>query len=101
MRLLPIIAMTAALAQAGCADESAPSPPAADDDTQADDDTVADDDCVQPELDNPFPEFVENQLSSDADWLHVACGRYHTCGIRGDGRMECFGGNAWDQCEVP
>ena len=31
----------------------------------------------------------------------VACGAYHTCVVRRDGRLVCFGRNGVGQCTVP
>ena len=38
------------------------------------------------------------------DWgqvLTVAAGYYHTCAVRSDGRLICFGRNGNGQCDVP
>ena len=37
----------------------------------------------------PFESAV--QVGTDTDWADVSVGRAHTCGLREDGRVECFG----------
>jgi alpha-tubulin suppressor-like RCC1 family protein len=34
-------------------------------------------------------------LSSDSDWVAISCGWYHSCGLKSDGSIECWG------CETP
>ena len=54
---------------------------AGDDDTAGDDDSAGDDD-------------VDNHLSTSLDWLQVAAGSAHACGLHQNGLVECWGLNS-------
>ena len=58
--------------------------------------------CLQPEG------YANNGQDSDDDdplvlgfWEKVTVGRDHSCGLRQDGRVVCWGGNSAGQCDVP
>ena len=37
------------------------------------------------------------QVGSDTDWTELACGRGHTCALRGSGELYCWGTNVMNQ----
>jgi alpha-tubulin suppressor-like RCC1 family protein len=39
-------------------------------------------------------------VASAFDWLHVSAGDYHTCGIRADHSLWCWGRNTWGQLGI-
>ena len=40
-------------------------------------------------------------ISEKGVWANVSAGHYHTCAIKLDGEVECFGYNDWGQTQVP
>lgn len=40
---------------------------------------------------------VPQRVGNEADWIQVAAGHNHTCGVRSDGALWCWGGNASGQ----
>src|SRR5262249_35222768 len=46
---------------------------------------------------HPYP----TQVGSEHDWLSVACGQGHTCGIRSPGELWCWGRNSEFELALP
>jgi alpha-tubulin suppressor-like RCC1 family protein len=43
---------------------------------------------------------VPARVGEDADWTHIATDTFHSCGLRGDGELWCWGRNAEGQLGV-
>lgn len=43
---------------------------------------------------------VPTRVGEDADWTHIATDTFHSCGLRGDGELWCWGRNAEGQLGV-
>jgi len=43
---------------------------------------------------------LPQQVTGHTDWTHIATGRYHSCGLREDASMWCWGNNVFGQLGV-
>ena len=79
----------------GCSNQETQS----DDDTEVigDDDSTIDfdndDDSIQDDDDSmEYPLGIEGaQLSSDNNWIQVSVGSHHSCGLKTNGEIQCWG----------
>ncbi len=50
--------------------------------------------------DDPVAHDVPARVGEDSDWQHIATDTFHSCGIRGEGELWCWGRNAEGQLGV-
>lgn len=50
--------------------------------------------------DDGAPHDVPTRVGAESDWTHIATDTFHSCGIRGDGELWCWGRNAEGQLGV-
>jgi len=46
-------------------------------------------------------EFGQSEPPRDAQYTAISAGGYHACGLKPDGRIECWGRNVHSQCDAP
>jgi alpha-tubulin suppressor-like RCC1 family protein len=44
---------------------------------------------------------VPGRVGSDSDWIAIAAGQHHSCGVRDDGSLWCWGENAFFELAAP
>ena len=112
MKLIYLLAVIAVLL-AGCSGETAcgdddtgtadddDTVPGDDDTSSGDDDTGDDDDSGVGDDDSAGDDDVVEHVSSAQDYVQVAAGLHHACGLHGSGLAECWGLNDAGQASPP
>jgi hypothetical protein len=105
-----MVLLTVVLVLAGCPDEEdcQDCPEPCDDDVSDDDDEITgDDDDIVDDDDSGDDDSAgddddaDDHISSSQDWIQVAAGSNHACGLHEDGFVECWGLDDMGQASPP